>query len=252
VQISRKFSGRIKKNIRTPDSYYLGSGVMYDMMENSGLMKWADQKYKPEEQIRAEYPILEKEFLKAKFPDEIVEKLEALVEKAGKQPIIVRSSSLLEDNFGHSFAGKYESYFCPNQGSPDENLRYLTRAIARVYASALRAEPIIYRRQTGLIDYDERIAILIQFVEGERMGNYFLPHGAGVAFSRNLYRGLPIFAEKTVFASCLGIGDTRRNQTGNDYPRLVALSRRFCIRRRYQGDSALFLSKYVEFNRPES
>ena len=216
----------IKKNIRTPDSYYLGSGVMYNMMENSGLMKWADQKYKPEEQIRAEHPILEKEFLEAKFPDDIVEKLEALIEKADKQPMIVRSSSLLEDNFGHSFAGKYESYFCPNQGTPEENLRYLTRAIARVYASALRAEPIVYRRQTGLIDYDERIAILIQFVEGERMGDYFLPHGAGVAFSRNLYRwSADIRREDGFLRLVWGLGTRAVNQTGNDYPRLVALSR---------------------------
>ncbi len=216
----------IKKHIRTPDSYYLGSSVMYDMMENNGLMKWADQKYKPEEQIRAEYPILEKEFLEAKFPDEIVEKLEVLVEKADKQPMIVRSSSLLEDNFGHSFAGKYESYFCPNQGTVDENLRYLTRAIARVYASALRAEPIVYRQQTGLIDYDERIAILIQFVEGERMGDYFLPHGAGVAFSRNLYRwSADIRREDGFLRLVWGLGTRAVNQTGNDYPRLVALSR---------------------------
>jgi hypothetical protein len=216
----------IRKYIRTPDSYYLGSGVMYEMMENSGLMKWADQKYKPEEQIRAEHPILEKEFLSAKFPDEIAEQLEALVEKAGKQPMIVRSSSLLEDNFGHSFAGKYESYFCPNQGTPEENLVYLTRAIARVYASALRAEPIVYRQQTGLIDYDERIAILIQFVEGERMGDYFLPHGAGVAFSRNLYRWSADIRRKDGFLRLVwGLGTRAVNQTGNDYPRLVALSR---------------------------
>ena len=216
----------IKAHIRTPDSYYLGSGVMYELMENSGLMKWADQKYKPEEQIRAEYPQLEQEFSEAKFPDEIAERLEDLIEKAGKQPMIVRSSSLLEDNFGHSFAGKYESYFCPNQGTPEENLAYLSSAIARVYASALRAEPIIYRQQTGLIDYDERIAILIQFVEGEKVGNYFMPHGAGVAFSRNLYRWSPDIRREDGFLRLVwGLGTRAVDQTGNDYPRLVALSR---------------------------
>ena len=216
----------VKAHIRTPDSYYLGSSVMYDLLENSNLMKWVDQKYKSEEEIRAEYPVLEKAFRSAKFPDEIAEQLEDLIEKAGKKPMIVRSSSLLEDNFGHSFAGKYESYFCPNQGSMEENFSYLTEAIARVYASALRAEPIIYRQQTGMIDYDERLAILIQFVEGEKFEDYFMPHGAGVGFSRNLYRWSDDIRRKDGFLRLVwGLGTRAVNQTGNDYPRLVALSR---------------------------
>lgn len=216
----------IKAHIRTPNSYYLGSAVMYDFMENNELMMWADQKYKPEEQIRAEYPELEKAFRSSKFPDEILEPLREIIEKAGKQPLIVRSSSLLEDNFGNSFAGKYESYFCPNQGTTEENLAYLTESISRVYASALRAEPIIYRHQTGLIDYDERIAVLIQFIEGEKFGDYYLPHGAGVAFSRNLYRWSPDIRREDGFLRLVwGLGTRAVNQTGNDYPRLVALSR---------------------------
>ena len=216
----------IKGYFRTPDSYFLGSSVMYELMENNDLMKWADQKYKPEEQIRSEFATLESEFMSAEFPQEIAERLEDLIEKAGKQPMIVRSSSLLEDNFGHSFAGKYESYFCSNQGTKEENLAYLSSAIARVYASALRAEPIIYREQTGLIDYDERIAVLIQFVEGEKFGDYYLPHGAGVAFSRNLYRwSADIRREDGFLRLVWGLGTRAVNQTGNDYPRLVALSR---------------------------
>ena len=216
----------IRENIRTPNSYYLGSGVMYDLLENNELMQWIDQKYKSEEQIREEFPLLEKDFRKAKFPDEIIEQLRELVESAGNQPLIVRSSSLLEDNFGASFAGKYESYFCPNQGNLEENLSTLTDAIARVYASALRADPIVYRRQISLIDYDERLAILIQFVEGEKFGDYYLPHGAGVAFSRNLYRWSADIKKEDGFLRLVwGLGTRAVDQTGNDYPRLVALSR---------------------------
>ena len=216
----------IRAHFRTPKSYFLGSSVMYNVMENNGLMKWSDQKYKPEEQIRAEYPALVKDFRAAKFPEEIVEQLRELIEIAKDRPLIVRSSSLLEDNFGASFAGKYESYFCPNQGNVEENLAYLTDAIAQVYASALRAEPIIYRQQTALIDYDERIAVLIQFVEGEKFGDYFLPHGAGVAFSRNLYRwSADIKREDGFLRLVWGMGTRAVDQTGNDYPRLVALSR---------------------------
>lgn len=216
----------IRKNFRTPNSYYLGSDIMYSYMANNGLMKWADQKYKNEDEIRNEYAKLEEEFRAGKFPDETIEQLREVIEKADKQPLIVRSSSLLEDNFGNSFAGKYESYFCPNQGTIEENLCALTDAIARVYASALRAEPIVYRNKAGLLDYDERIAILLQFVEGETFGKYYLPHGAGVAFSRNLYRWSPDIKREDGFLRLVwGMGTRAVDQTGNDYPRLVALSR---------------------------
>ena len=216
----------IRENLRTPYSYYIGSDVMYSFMSNNGLMKWADQKYKTEEHIRAEYPTLEAEFRAGRFPEEIIEQLREVIEKVDKQPLIVRSSSLLEDNFGNSFAGKYESYFCPNQGSFEENLAALTDSIARVYASALRAEPIIYRKKAGLLDYDERIAVLLQFVEGEKFGKYYLPQGAGVAFSRNLYRWSPEIKREDGFLRLVwGMGTRAVDQTGNDYPRLVALSR---------------------------
>jgi phosphoenolpyruvate synthase/pyruvate phosphate dikinase len=105
--------------------------------------------------------------------------------------LIVRSSSQLEDNFGTSFAGKYNSYFCPNQGTPNENLKALTTAIARTYASTLNPEALLYRRSKKLQDYDERMAALIQVVEGDKFGRYFLPQAAGVAFSHNLYRWDP-------------------------------------------------------------
>ncbi|NOY99565.1 MAG: hypothetical protein GXP40_10270 [Chloroflexi bacterium] len=216
----------VKDSIRTPVSYYLGSDVMYSFMSANGLMRWADQKYKSEEQIRVEHPVLEKEFRAGKFPEDILEQLRELLEDAGDQPLIVRSSSLLEDSFGNSFAGKYDSYFCPNQSTLEGNLDALTDAIARVYASGLRADPILYRRRTGLIDYDERIAILIQFVQGERFGRYYLPHGAGVAFSRNLYRWSPQIRKEDGFLRLVwGLGTRAVDQTGNDYPRLVALSR---------------------------
>ena len=216
---------QVRECIHTPVSYYLGSDVMYSFMSINGLMRWGDQKYKSEEQIRAEHPQIQSEFVAAKFPEDILEALRKVLEQAGSQPLIVRSSSLLEDNFGTSFAGKYDSYFCPNQGAPQENLRALTEAIAMVYASGLRAEPILYRRRKGLIDYDERIAVLIQFVQGERFGRYYLPHGAGVAFSRNLYRWSPQIRKKDGFLRLVwGLGTRAVDQVGNDYPRLVALS----------------------------
>ena len=141
------------------------------------------------------------DFLKGQFPSEIVERLEEIIVEAGDTPLIVRSSSLLEDNFGTSFAGKYESVFLPNQGTQDEKLSALTNAISRIYASVMDPDALLYRHLKELADYDERIGILIQFVEGEKMGRYFLPHGAGVAFSRNLYRWSPQIKQEDGFLS---------------------------------------------------
>jgi hypothetical protein len=215
----------LRDSFRIPESFFLGSDVFYNFMSFNGLMHWNDQKYKSEEQIRADYPIIVAEFSKGQFPPEILERLRELVRNADKTPLIVRSSSLLEDNFGTSFAGKYESIFCPNQGTLDENLFALTNAISRVYASSVNPNALTYRHQMGLADYDERIAILIQYVEGEQHGRYYFPQGAGVAFSRNLYRWSPQIRQEDGFLRLVwGLGTRAVDQVADDYPRLVALS----------------------------
>jgi len=215
----------LRESFRIPESFFLGSDVFYNFMSLNGLMHWNDQKYKSEEEIRKDFPIVRAEFSKGQFPPEIVERLKELVKNAGKTPLIVRSSSLLEDNFGASFAGKYESIFCPNQGSSDENLFALTNAISRVYASSVNPDALLYRHQNNLADYDERIAILIQYVEGEKVGHYYFPQGAGVAFSRNLYRWSPQIRQEDGFLRLVwGLGTRAVDQVADDYPRLVALS----------------------------
>jgi len=215
----------ITAHLRIPESYFIGSDVMYIFMAMNGLMHRNDQKYKSEDQIRAEYSQICEEFQDGEFPPEVLAEFRALLDKIGPNPIIVRSSSQLEDNFGTSFAGKYNSYFCPNQGGTEENLRALTKAIARTYASTLKPEALLYRRSRGLQDYDERMAILLQVVQGERFGKYFLPCGSGVAFSRNIYRWSPEIRREAGFARLVwGLGTRAVERVGNDYPRMVALS----------------------------
>jgi hypothetical protein len=218
-------SPELNARLSIPESYYLGADVTYAFMMMNNLMHWNDQKYKPEVSIRSEYPQIVTDFLAGKFPHETLAELRSLLEKVGDQPLIVRSSSLLEDNFGTSFAGKYESLFCPNQGTLEDNLHQLTQAIQRIYASILNPNALLYRRSKGLQDYDERMAILIQVVQGERMGRYYLPHGAGVAFSRNQFRWNPQIRREAGFIRLVwGLGTRAVERVGSDYPRLVALS----------------------------
>jgi hypothetical protein len=211
--------------IRIPESFFLGSDVVYVFMAMNGLMHWNDQKYKSEELIRADYAQVKEDFQTGKFPPEVLSALQGVLEQIGTRPVIVRSSSQLEDNFGTAFAGKYDSHYCPNQGSPQANLLALTRAIALTYASTFKPEALLYRRSKGLQDYDERMAILIQVVEGEPFERYFLPHAAGVAFSHNLYRWSPQIRREAGFARLVwGLGTRAVERVGNDFPRPVALS----------------------------
>ncbi|MFN2211895.1 MAG: PEP/pyruvate-binding domain-containing protein [Anaerolineales bacterium] len=215
----------IISHLSIPDSYFLGADVMYTFMALNNLMNWNDQKYRSEEQIRAEYPQILEQYLQGEFPKDILVELEQLLQFLDKKPLIIRSSSLLEDNFGTSFAGKYDSIFCPNQGTPEENLKNLTCAIAQIYASTLNPDALLYRRSKGLQDYDERMAILIQTVKGEFLGKYYLPHAAGVAFSRNSYRWSPEIRSEDGFMRLVwGLGTRAVDRIGDDYPRLVALS----------------------------
>ena len=215
----------IRSCLHIPDSYFIGADMTYVFMSLNKLMHWSDQKYKPEDQVRSEYARLQREFLEGEFPPDILDKLRGLLELVGHRPLIVRSSSLLEDNFGTSFAGKYESHFCPNQRSPEDNLHRLTQAIASIYASIFNPDALLYRRTKGLQDYDERMAILIQVVEGERFNKFHLPHASGVAFSHNLYRWSPQIRKEDGFLRLVwGLGTRAVDRADNDYPRLVALS----------------------------
>jgi hypothetical protein len=226
ASILRQVAGeQLKASVRLPDSFFLGSDLMYIFMAMNGLMHWNDQKYKSEDQMRADYPRILEEFERGQFPPEILIELRSLLEQVGPQPVIVRSSSQLEDSLGTSFAGKYDSHFSPNQGTPEANLEALTRAVALTYASTFRPDALLYRRSRGLQDYDERMAVLLQTVQGERWGRYYLPFGAGVGFSRNLYRWAPKMRREDGFARLVwGLGTRAVDRVGNDYPRLVGLS----------------------------
>ena len=207
-----------------PRSYFVGANVFYDFMAINNV-EFVAQKYKSADQIRAEYPGIQEKYTKARFPEEIADQLRHVLNEVGKTPLIVRSSSLLEDNFGTSFAGKYMSIFCPNQGNLKENLRDLTLAIRRIYASVYSPDALMYRRRMGLLDYDERMAILLQEVQGERHRNYYIPAVAGVAYSYSPIVWNPRLRREEGFTRLvMGLGTRAVDRIPGDYPRIVNLS----------------------------
>lgn len=210
--------------IAVPESYFLRSDVVEDFIRLNRLDEYQNQKYKPIEDVAREYPLIRGVFRNGDFPLKIVHDLRRVLERLGKHPLIVRSSSLLEDRFGTAFCGKYASFFLANQGTLEQRLQALLGSIAQVYASTLGPDPIAYRREHNLIDYVEEMAVLIQRVVGVKFGQYFLPAFAGVAFSKNEYRWSPrIKREDGMMRMVMGLGTRAVDRSGADYPRMVAL-----------------------------
>lgn len=126
-------------------------------------------------------------FQRASFPPTRVGDLRALVSRV-HVPLAVRSSSLLEDAMFHPFAGVYATKMIPNN-QPDEDSRFrkLIEAIKFVYSSTFFGDAKAYLKRVGMRPGDEKMAVIVQEVVGQRHHDLFYPHICGVARSHNYY-----------------------------------------------------------------
>ncbi|MCX5907829.1 MAG: pyruvate, phosphate dikinase, partial [Deltaproteobacteria bacterium] len=121
--------------------------------------------------------------------------------------------------------GKYLSVFLTNQGDIETRLRNFIAGLKRVFASTFGPDPIYYRMDHGLLDYDERMAMVVQKVVGRRHGDYFFPFASGVLFSQNVYAWNPkIKKEEGLGRVVLGLGTRAVDRVGSDYPRMIPFS----------------------------
>ena len=216
----------VLKDISFPRSWFITSDTIINFVHYNDLDEAFHIKYLHPEQIRQDQPFLEQVFKNSTFPHEIFEGFRRIIRDLEGKPIIVRSSSLLEDSFGAAFSGKYKSLFVPNTGTEEERLYSLMDAIAEVYASTFAPDPIEYRRERGLLDFSEEMGILIQEVVGKQVDNYFMPIFGGVAFSRNEFSWSPrIRCEDGMIRLVPGLGTRAVDRVGNDYPILVSPNR---------------------------
>jgi len=168
------------------DSFYLGSDVYYSFLVHNGW--WPRiMRQRTEAGYFEEARSLREDMLHGQIPGELRLELERLLDYFGQYPLLVRSSSLLEDGFGNAFPGKYESTFLVNQGAPEERLQALEDAIRIVYASSMSEDALVYRQQRGLANQEEPMALLLQRVNGRYHGALYLPDAAGVGVSRNTF-----------------------------------------------------------------
>lgn len=146
-----------------------------------------------------------KYFLRASLPTRLIEDLMAFFEVV-KGPIAVRSSSLLEDSHYQPFAGIYSTYMIPKLEDKYEMLRVLSDAIKAVYASVFYRDSKAYMTATSNLIDQEKMAVVLQEVAGNRYNDHFYPTLSGVARSLNFY---PIGNEKAedgIANIALGLG----------------------------------------------
>lgn len=213
----------IQNYLEPDDSFFIGADVYYTYIVQNGWWELRLQQ-KSEEGYFSMADSFREKLLNGVFPSIIEEEFVHMLEYFGQSPVIVRSSSLQEDNFGNAFAGKYESVFCVNQGTPQERLRAFEDAVRRVYASTMNPDALQYRRQRGLALKDEQMAILVQRVSGDYYGDYFFPHAAGVGNSSNLYvwdKNMDMDAG--MLRLVFGLGTRAVDRVIGDYVKIVAL-----------------------------
>jgi hypothetical protein len=140
------------------DSWFIGSDVYYSYIVENGFWDLRVRQRTEEEYFSLAETFSQK-LLSGRFSGNMEKRFSFLLEYYGQDPIIVRSSSILEDGFGNAFAGKYESVFCANTGTLEERLHEFENAIRRVYASSMSLSALDYRKRRNLAGRDEQMAL---------------------------------------------------------------------------------------------
>ncbi len=145
-------------------------------------------------------------FLWGVFPKAAKNDLRAFLSKV-RYPLAVRSSSLLEDAQFQAYAGLYRTYMLPNEHpNLEKRLEHLVYAIKLVYASTFFRGPKAFSRRIGRRIEDEKMAVIVQRLVGEQVGNYYYPAISGVAQSYNYYPFARMKPEDGIATIALGLG----------------------------------------------
>lgn len=169
--------------------------VRENRMRPSSLAGWTDAR-------------IRRLFLDTPLPDWLMEQLAAYV-SAMREPLAVRSSSLLEDSQYFPFAGVYATYMLRNNHTDDRvRLAHLADAVRLVYASVFLSTARQYLDSTNQRLDEQRMAVVLQPVVGEAYERYFYPGIAGVARSYNFYTFGRMKPEEGVASVVLGLGHT--------------------------------------------
>ncbi len=211
------------ENIVVPKTWYISSDEFRYLLEDNGFDELNEHKYLDLIDIRTSYPRIIQMLKNARMSSYIINELSRILDECTDRPFIIRSSSLLEDQIDTSFSGKYKSLFITNTGTKAERMTQLVEGILEVYSSVFSADSIQYRKERHLLDCDEQMGIMIQEVVGHKVGPYYFPLFAGVAFSNNELRWSPrIKREDGLLRMVMGLGTRAVDRVGEDYPILLS------------------------------
>lgn len=187
-------------NIFVPQTLVVTTEGFDAFVEANDLKKLAKANVPDEEIAEA--------FRRASFPQWIAEGLKAYLSRI-QYPLAIRSSSLLEDAQFRAYAGLYRTYMLPN-AAPDleSRLEQLIGAIKLVYASTFFQDPKAFSKRVGHRTEEEKMAVIIQQLVGERYGDYFYPTMSGVAQSHNYYPFAKMRPEEGIATVAVGLGKT--------------------------------------------
>ena len=223
--IIRNLAPDIDSVLEPHDSFYVGSDVFYTYIVDNDF--WDIRVRQRTEE--GYFPLageLAERLRTGHFSREIQEQFTHILEYYVQDPYIVRSSSILEDGFDNAFAGKYESVFCANRGTPEERLEEFENAVRTVYASSASLSALDYRKRRGLDKRDEQMALLVMRVSGSAYGSYYMPCAAGVGYSFSPYKFLnDIDSSAGMLRLVAGLGTSAVDRTEGSYPRLVSLDK---------------------------
>ncbi len=171
---------------------------------------------------------IKEKFLKAKIGNKLYKRLKSVIE-AVNYPVAVRSSGLLEDSLSQPFAGVYATYMLPNTGSEELRLSNLVGAIKSVFASIFIKKARQYIEGSNLKITEEKMAVVIQQIVGNRVGNNFFPHISGVAQSHNYYPTSYLKHSDGISEIVIGLGKAVVEENGNyrfcpKYPKMDIIS----------------------------
>jgi hypothetical protein len=222
--ILKQRAPQIHAQLEAHDSFFIGSDVFYSFLVRNGIW-WTRQKQRDTEDFYENATRARRLIITGAFSERSLRQFQEMIDYFGQSPFIVRSSSLLEDNFGNAFAGKYESVFCANQGPRSQRLEDFLAAVKTIYASSMSERALRYRARRGMLEQDEQMALLVMRVSGKTCGRRFFPPVAGVGFSFNPYVWhKAIDPAAGVIRLVFGLGTRAVDRTDDDYTRLVALN----------------------------
>ena len=140
------------------------------------------------------------------FPRFMIDDLRSFLELV-REPLAVRSSSLLEDSQGQPFAGVYDTFMIPNC-HPDLEVRMkqLFHTIKRIYSSVFTQRSKDYFKVTSYRLEEEKMAVIIQKLVGSDHDGRFYPEFSGVAKSYNFYPNPPLKTTDGTAAVAPGFG----------------------------------------------